>query len=307
LEEEKSAESNKKSCRKPFLLIYPSVVKGGKFLKARYQVYRDTAGKFRFCLRVANNKIVVVSEAYERKVGCMNGVRSVQRNCGSKIEDKTIEADKLPHPKYEVFTGVASKFRFNLSAPNGEVIAISEAYETKQGRMNGIEAVKNSCNAEIEDLTADQVMEEVTEAPMQPAAGAGDTTLKMYCPPTSVDLNSIVTFQVKLTNMYTGKGINDAEIGIYERDKSFMGDDLLVSGTTNKDGNFKIDWKAKQQDRWDDSVEVMPDSKGIKNITQHKPTLTESEFSSTYKRKDFSSVNREGDAINGCQVPIFFH
>jgi uncharacterized protein YegP (UPF0339 family) len=225
-------------------------------LKTRYQVYRDTVGKFRFRLRASNNKIVAVSEAYERKVGCMNGVRSVQRNCGSKMEDKTIEADKLPHPKYEVFTDVASKFRFNLSAPNGEVIATSEAYETKQGCMNGIEAVQKSCDAEIEDLTVDQVMEEVAEAPMQPVAGAGDTTLKMSCPPTSVDFNSILTFQGKLTNTDTGKGIGGAEIGIYERDRSFMSDDLLVSGTTNKDGNFKIDWKAKQQDWWDDSVEV---------------------------------------------------
>jgi len=214
-------------------------------LKARYQVYRDTAGKFRFRLRAANNKIVAVSEAYESKAGCMNGVRSVQRNCESKIEDKTIGAEKLPHPKYMVFTDAASKFRFNLSASNGEVIAASEAYETKQNCMNGIEAVQKSCDAEIEDLTADQVMEEVTEAPMQPAAGAGDTTLKMSCPPTSVDLNSIVTFEGKLMTSDTGKGVGDAKIGIYERDRSFMGDGMLISGMTNKDGNFKIDWKAK--------------------------------------------------------------
>jgi uncharacterized protein len=64
----------------------------------------------------------------------------------------------LPHPKYEVFTDIASKFRFNLSAPNGEIIAASEAYETKQGCMNGIEAVKNSCNAKIDDLTIGQTI-----------------------------------------------------------------------------------------------------------------------------------------------------
>ena len=91
---------------------------------------------------------------------------------------------------------------------------------------------------------------------MQPAAGAGDTTLKMSCPPTSVDLNSIVTFEGKLMTSDTCKGVGDAKIGIYERDRSFMGDDVLVSGMTNKDGNFEIDWKAKQQDWWDDSVEV---------------------------------------------------
>jgi len=231
-------------------------------LKAKYQVYRDTAGKFRFRLRAANNKIVAVSEAYERKAGCMNGVKSVQKNCDAPIEDKTIGAETLPHPKYQVFADAASKFRFNLSAPNGEVIAASEAYETKQNCMNGIEAVQRSCDAEIEDLTVDQVMKEVTEAPIQPAAGAGDTTLKMSCPPSSVDSGSIVTFEGKLTASDTGKGIGDAKIGIYERDRSFMYDDLLVSGMTSKDGNFKIDWKAKQQDWWDDSVEVYADFAG---------------------------------------------
>ena len=229
---------------------------GGNILKAKYQVYRDTAGKFRFRLLAANNKIVAVSEAYESKTGCMNGVKSVQKNCDSKIEDKTIGAEKLPHPKYELFTDVASKFRFNLSAPNGEIIAASEAYESKQGCMNGIEAVQKSCDAEIEDLTTGQMVKEAPEAPAEPAVGAVDTTLKMSCPPTSVDLNSIVTFEGKLMTSDDGKGVGDAKIDIYERDRSFMGDDVLVSGVTNKDGNFSIDWKAKQQDWWDDSVEV---------------------------------------------------
>jgi uncharacterized protein len=241
-------------------------------LNAKYQVYKDTAGKFRFRLRAANNKIVAVSEAYERKAGCMNGVKSVQKNCDAKIEDKTIGAEKLSHPKYVVFTDAASKFRFNLSAPNGEIIAASEAYESKQGCMNGIEAVQKSCDAEIEDLTVDQVMEEVTEAPMQPAAGAVDTTLKMSCPPTSVDLNSIVTFEGNLMTRDTGKGVGDAKIDIYERDRSFMGNDVLVSGMTNKDGDFSIDWKAKQQDWWDDSVEVFAQFEGDK---KYNPSQTD--------------------------------
>ena len=233
------------------------MVGGENILKAKYQVYRDTAGKFRFRLRAANNKIVAVSEAYERKAGCMNGVKSVQKNCDSKVEDKTIGAEKLPHPKYEIFTDVASKFRFNLSAPNGEIIAASEAYETKEGCMNGIEAVKNSCDAEIEDLTTSQVMEEAaTEAQAEPPRDAMATTLEMSTPPASVDLNSILTFEGKLMINDTGKGLGDAKINIYERDRSYKGNKVLASGMTNKDGKFKIDWKAKQQDWWDDSVEV---------------------------------------------------
>jgi uncharacterized protein YegP (UPF0339 family) len=241
-------------------------------LKAKYQVYKDTAGKFRFRLRAANNKIVAVSEAYESKKGCMNGVKSVQKNCGAPIEDRTIGAEELPHPKYEVFTDVASKFRFNLSAPNGEIIASSEAYESKQGCMNGIEAVQNSCDAEIEDLTTGQMVKEAPEAPPEPVAGAVDTTLEMSCPPTSVDLNSIVTFEGKLMTSDSSKGVGDAKIDIYERDRSFMGDDVLVSGMTNNDGNFKIDWKAKQQDWWDDSVEVYARFEGDK---KYNPSQTD--------------------------------
>jgi len=180
----------------------------------------------------------------------------------------------LPHPKYEVFTDVASKFRFNLSAPNGEIIAASEAYETKQGCMHGIEAVQRSCDAKIEDLTTDQIMESKEVCPV-PVAGAGATALEMSCPPANVDLNSIVTFEGKLTASDTCKGIGNAEIGIYERDRAFMGNDLLVSGMTDKDGTFKIDWKAKQQDWWDDSVEVYARFKGTEK--QH-PSQTD-----TYK------------------------
>jgi len=241
-------------------------------LKAKYEVYKDTAGKFRFRLRAANNKIVAVSEAYERKAGCINGVKSVQKNCGAPIEDKTIGAETLTHPKYEVFTDAASKYRFNLSAPNGEVIAASEAYETKQNCMRGIEAVQKSCDAEIEDLTITQTVEEAPEVHAEPAIGAVDTTLKMSCPPTSVDLNSIVTFEGKLITSDLGKGVGNAEIGIYERDRSFMGDDVLVSAITNKDGTFSIDWKAKQQDWWDDSVEVYARFEGDE---KHNPSHTD--------------------------------
>jgi uncharacterized protein YegP (UPF0339 family) len=258
----------------------------GNVLKARYQVYKDIAGKFRFRLRAANNKILAVSEAYESKAGCMNGVKSVQKNCDSKIEDKTIGAEKLPHPKYVVFTDVASKFRFNLSAPNGEIIAASEAYESKQGCMNGIEAVQNSCDAEIEDLTTGQMVKEAQKLAEETVAGARDTTLKMSCPPTRVDLNSIVTFEGNLMTSDAGKGVGDAKIDIYERDRSFMGNDVLVSGMTNKDGNFSIDWKAKQQDWWDDSVEVFARFGGNK---KYNPSQTD-----TYRIRVLFYLRKKG-------------
>ena len=50
--------------------------------------------------------------------------------------------------------GSTGKFRFNLAAPNGQVIATSEAYESKASAIKGIESVKrNAPNAEIDDQT----------------------------------------------------------------------------------------------------------------------------------------------------------
>ena len=53
-------------------------------------------------------------------------------------------------PKFEVYVGAGGKYRFRLKAPNGEIIATSEAYSTKAACMNGIQSVKtNAPKAEI--------------------------------------------------------------------------------------------------------------------------------------------------------------
>ena len=245
-------------------------------LKAKYQVYKDVAGKFRFRLRAANNKIVAVSEAYESKAGCMNGVKSVQTNCNSHVEDQTAEMKKLTNPKYEIFTDSADEFRFNLKAANGEIIAASESYETKQGVLNGIDAVQRSCDAEIEDLTTGKVIkkedeaEGVEEVCKEPTEGVNDTVLLLDPLPASVDSGSTVTFRGKLTVHDTVEGVGCAEIDIMEKDRSFMRDDFLTSGATNNDGSFAIDWVAKQRDFWDDKIQVYANYKGTENYKPSK-------------------------------------
>jgi uncharacterized protein YegP (UPF0339 family) len=240
-------------------------------------VYKDVAGKFRFRLRAGNNKIVAVSEAYENKAGCMNGVRSVQKNCNSHVEDQTIEIEKLSNPKYELFKDAASEFRFNLKAANGEIIAVSEGYETKQGVLSGIEAVQSSCDAEIDDLTTGQVIKEnkfegVEEVCKEPTPGINDTVLLLDSLPDSVNSGSTVTFSGKLTVHDTIEAIGCAEIYIYERDRSFLRDDLLVSGATNNDGTYSINWEAKQRDFWDNKIQVYAKFNGTEN---YKPSKSE--------------------------------
>ena len=58
--------------------------------------------------------------------------------------------------KFVLKKGSSGKFHFNLLAANGQVIATSEAYESKQAAVNGIESVKkNAPDAEVDDQTGE--------------------------------------------------------------------------------------------------------------------------------------------------------
>lgn len=55
--------------------------------------------------------------------------------------------------KFEIYKDKVGEFRFRLKAPNGEIIAVSEGYTTKQNTMKGVESVKEHAkNADIIDL-----------------------------------------------------------------------------------------------------------------------------------------------------------
>jgi len=56
--------------------------------------------------------------------------------------------------KFEMYQDKAGKFRFRLVAPNGEIIAASEAYESKEGCKDGIDSIRtHASKAETVDLT----------------------------------------------------------------------------------------------------------------------------------------------------------
>lgn len=60
----------------------------------------------------------------------------------------------MPEAEFEIFKDASGKFRFRLRAPNGEIIATSEAYVSKDGCKNGIESVRTYApKAKISDLT----------------------------------------------------------------------------------------------------------------------------------------------------------
>lgn len=56
--------------------------------------------------------------------------------------------------KFEISKDKSGKFRFHLKAANGEIIAASQAYDTKAGVEKGIKSVKtNASAAQVADLT----------------------------------------------------------------------------------------------------------------------------------------------------------
>jgi uncharacterized protein YegP (UPF0339 family) len=50
----------------------------------------------------------------------------------------------MPEPVFEWYKDKKGKYRFRLRAANGEIIAVSEAYGSKEGCVNGIESVKKN-------------------------------------------------------------------------------------------------------------------------------------------------------------------
>jgi uncharacterized protein YegP (UPF0339 family)/menaquinone-dependent protoporphyrinogen IX oxidase len=55
---------------------------------------------------------------------------------------------------FEIHCDAAGKWRFHLKAPNGEIIAVSQAYKARESALNGIASVqKNAPRAKIVDLS----------------------------------------------------------------------------------------------------------------------------------------------------------
>ncbi len=56
--------------------------------------------------------------------------------------------------KFVLEKGSTGKYHFNLHAANGQVIATSQHYESKESALNGIESVRrNAPDAAVEDKT----------------------------------------------------------------------------------------------------------------------------------------------------------
>ena len=106
---------------------------------AKFEIYKDKKGEFRFNLKAANGQTILSSQGYSSIAACENGIESVRTN--SQDDNR-----------YERLTAKNGSPYFNLKGANGQVIGNSEMYSGNSGMENGIASVKtNAPDATVED------------------------------------------------------------------------------------------------------------------------------------------------------------
>ena len=106
---------------------------------AKFEVYTDKRGEFRFRLVASNGQNILASEGYKAKAACLNGIESVRKNS----QDDS---------KYERLESNNGKQYFNLKAANGQVVGTSQMYSSESGMEGGIASVKkNAPSAEMSE------------------------------------------------------------------------------------------------------------------------------------------------------------
>ncbi|GAF47174.1 YegP family protein [Rhodococcus wratislaviensis] len=59
-------------------------------MTAKFELFKDAAGKFRFHLRAANGEIIAASQGYTSKAAAQTGIASIKDNAASApTEDLT--------------------------------------------------------------------------------------------------------------------------------------------------------------------------------------------------------------------------
>ena len=108
-------------------------------MAGKFECYKDKAGEYRFRLKAGNGETILASEGYNAKAGCTNGIESVRKN--------SVNPERFVKTQTE-----SGKFRFNLTATNGQVIGTSQNYSSESGCDNGIQSVASSApDAGVDD------------------------------------------------------------------------------------------------------------------------------------------------------------
>ncbi len=112
---------------------------GEGLMAAKFEIYKDKAGEFRFRLKAGNGENILASEGYKAKASCLNGIESVKKNSKDKA-------------RFDVGKTKAGKFRFNVNSTNGQVVGTSQSYATESSCNNGVACVmKDAPGAAVDD------------------------------------------------------------------------------------------------------------------------------------------------------------
>lgn len=112
-------------------------------MAAKFELYQDNAGEYRFRLQHGNGENALASQGFKQRAAAENTISSVQKNAG----------DINRYERKQTATG---KFMFNLKASNGEVIGTSQSYSSAKSRDEGIEKIiRVAATSSVNDLTYD--------------------------------------------------------------------------------------------------------------------------------------------------------
>ena len=110
-------------------------------MSGRFEFYKDQADEFRFRLIAGDGDIVLASEGYKSKRGCMKGIESVRINSSNP-------------DNYVMEPTINGVHRFKLVSLNGRVIGISQDFESAAAYNSGLTSVaKLASDASIDDQT----------------------------------------------------------------------------------------------------------------------------------------------------------
>ncbi len=128
-----------------------------------FEVFYDAACRFRFHLKAGNGQIIAASQSYGAKESALKGIASIKKIAPiAKVADlataqnteESAHQGVVQDPVFEIHCDAAGKFRFHLKAGNGQIIALSQSYLSRQSAENGIESIKkNAPTAKIIDQT----------------------------------------------------------------------------------------------------------------------------------------------------------
>lgn len=107
----------------------------------KFEITKRKNGEFQFNLKASNGEIILTSEGYVAKYSCKKGIESVRKNSQNE-------------KRFEKRTSKDNRFYFNMKASNGQVVAVSETYNSEAAMNNGMASVKkNAPDATLVDLT----------------------------------------------------------------------------------------------------------------------------------------------------------